>query len=209
MEQVFQHLASQNRIAGLHALVVAPFQLHRRMMEHVHAVTAAAKAGRPARIVLKMNALTDESLALALAEAGQMGAQVDLIVRGACVVPAGRPGFSDNVRVRTIIGRYLEHSRVFYFRAGDDEHMYLSSADWMGRNMFRRIELAWPVTDPAQRQRLIDETLSAYLHDGHDAWEMDAQGNYRRPGEGRRKAGDSAQHALAVRYELARDAAWI
>jgi polyphosphate kinase len=123
-------------------------------------------------------------------------------------VPAGRPGFSDNVRVRSIIGRYLEHSRVFYFRAGDDERMYLSSADWMGRNMFRRIELAWPVADPAQRQRLIDETLSAYLHDGRDAWEMDAQGRYRRVGEGRRKAGDSAQHALAVRYELTRDATW-
>jgi polyphosphate kinase len=208
MEQVFQHLASQNRIAGLHALVIAPFQLHRRMIEHVHAVTAAAKAGRAARIVLKMNALTDESLALALAEAGRAGAQVDLIVRGACIVPAGRPGFSDNVRVRSIVGRYLEHSRIFYFRAGDDERMYLSSADWMGRNMFRRIELAWPVTDPLQRQRLIDETLSAYLHDGRDAWEMDAQGGYRRVGDGRRKPGDSAQHALAVRYELTREAAW-
>ena len=200
MEHVFQHLASQNRITGLNSLVVAPFQLHRRMIEHVHAVTAAARAGKPARIVLKMNALTDEPLALALAEAGRAGAKVDLIVRGACVVPAQRPGFSDNVRVRSIIGRFLEHSRVFYFRAGSDERLYLSSADWMGRNMFRRIELAWPVTDPAQRQRLIDETLTSYLHDGSDAWVMASDGTYSRITRGKRKGGASAQQALAVRY---------
>ncbi|HEX6720406.1 MAG TPA: polyphosphate kinase 1, partial [Burkholderiaceae bacterium] len=165
MAQVFQHLASSSRISGLKSLVIAPFALHRRMMEYVQATTAAAKAGKPARIVLKMNALTDEALALALAEAGRAGVSVDLIVRGACIVPAGRPGFTDNVRVRSIVGRFLEHSRVFYFRAGDEEKMYLSSADWMGRNMFRRIELAWPVEDPALRQRVIDETLTACLHD--------------------------------------------
>jgi polyphosphate kinase len=200
MEQVFQHLASQHRISGLHALVVAPFQLHRCMMQHVHAVAAAARKGLPARIVLRMNALTDESLALALAEAGRAGAKVDLIVRGACVVPAGLAGFSDGVRVRSIIGRYLEHSRVFYFHAGDDEHMYLSSADWMGRNMFRRIELAWPVRDPAQRQRLIDETLTAYLHDGRDAWIMDEHGRYRSVADLRGRSGASAQQALVRRY---------
>jgi polyphosphate kinase len=200
MEQVFQHLASQNRIAALKALVVAPFSLHRRMMEHVHAVTAAARAGRPARIVLKMNALTDEALAMALAEAGRAGAKVDLIVRGACVVPASLPGFSDNVRVRSIIGRFLEHSRVFYFLGGREEHLYLSSADWMGRNMFRRIELAWPVRDAAQRQRLIDETLTAYLRDGRDAWVMRADGQYQRVSPARHKKGVSAQQALARRY---------
>ncbi|MFO1221358.1 MAG: hypothetical protein U1E89_23615 [Burkholderiaceae bacterium] len=178
------------------------------MMEHVHAVTAAARAGQPARIVLKMNALTDESLALALAAAGQAGAQVDLIVRGACIVPAERRGFSENVRVRSIVGRYLEHSRIFYFLAGDDERMYLSSADWMGRNMFRRIELAWPVQDAAQRRRLIDETLTAYLHDAQGAWTMDASGRYTRVSEGRRKAGASAQQALADRYPAQQEVAW-
>ncbi len=200
MELLFQHLASQNRITGLKSLVIAPFQLHRRMIELVHAVALAARAGKPARMVLKMNALTDESLALAIADAGRSGARVDLIVRGACVVPAGLAGFSDNVNVRSIIGRFLEHSRVFYFLAGTDERLYLSSADWMGRNMFRRIELAWPVTDRAQRQRLIDETLTPYLHDKGDAWVMGADGSYRRANEGRRKAGASAQGALARRY---------
>lgn len=203
MEQVFQHLASQNRLTGLKTLVAAPFSLHRRMMEHVHAVAAAARAGKPARIVLKMNALTDEALAMALAEAGRAGAKVDLIVRGACIVPASLPGFSNNVRVRSIIGRFLEHSRVFYFRSGTDEQLYLSSADWMGRNMYRRIELAWPVHDAEQRQRLIDETLTAYLHDGRDAWVMRSDGQYQRVASAGRKPRVSAQRALAKRYSQA------
>ena len=147
-----------------------------------------------------MNALTDEPLGLALAEAGRAGVTVDLIVRGACIVPAGRPGFSDNVRVRSIVGRFLEHSRVFYFRVGDEETLYLSSADWMGRNMFRRIELAWPVDDPAMRQRLIDETLTAYLHDERDAWQMMPGGHYERVARLRGKPGRSAQRALSERY---------
>ena len=147
-----------------------------------------------------MNALTDEALGLALAQAGRVGVKVDLIVRGACVVPAGRPGFSDNVRVRSIVGRFLEHSRVFYFRVGDEETLYLSSADWMGRNMFRRIELAWPVEDPALRQRLIDETITAYLHDERGAWQMMPGGHYERVARLRGKPGRSAQRALSERY---------
>jgi polyphosphate kinase len=102
--------------------------------------------------------------------------------------------------VRSIIGRFLEHSRVFYFRVGDEETLYLSSADWMGRNMFRRIELAWPVDDPALRQRLIDETLTAYLHDGRDAWQMMPDGHYERVSRLRGKPGRSAQQALSERY---------
>jgi polyphosphate kinase len=200
MAQVFQHLASQSRMSGLKSLIVAPFTLHKRMMEHVELAAAAARAGKPARIVLKMNALTDEALGLALAQAGRAGVTVDLIVRGACIVPAGRPGFSDNVRVRSIVGRFLEHSRVFYFRIGDDEKLYLSSADWMGRNMFRRIELAWPVEDPALRQRLIDETITAYLHDERDAWQMMPGGHYERVARLRGKPGRSAQRALSERY---------
>jgi len=201
MAQVFQHMASSSRINGLKALVIAPFALHRRMMDHVQAVAAAAKAGKPARIVLKMNALTDEALGLALAEAGRAGARVDLIVRGACIVPAQRQGFSDNVRVRSIVGRFLEHSRLFYFLAGDDEKLYLSSADWMGRNMFRRIELAWPINDPALRQRLIDEALTAYLHDERNAWQMMPGGHYERLAGSRGKPGHSAQQELMRRYD--------
>jgi len=96
------------------------------------------------------------------------------------MLPAQRPGVTDNIRVRSIIGRFLEHSRVFYFRTGNDESLYLSSADWMNRNMLRRVELAWPVEDAALRQRVIDECLVAYLHDNVDAWAMDANGHYAR-----------------------------
>jgi polyphosphate kinase len=96
------------------------------------------------------------------------------------MLPAQRAGFTDNIRVRSIIGRFLEHSRVFYFRTGDDESLYLSSADWMNRNMLRRVELAWPVEDAVLRQRVIDECLVAYLHDNVDAWLLNADGQYTR-----------------------------
>jgi len=103
-----------------------------------------------------------------------------LIIRGACMLPAQRAGVTDNIRVRSIIGRFLEHSRVFYFRSGEEESLYLSSADWMNRNMLRRVELAWPVEDVVLRRRIIDECLVAYLHDDLDAWIMDANGHYTR-----------------------------
>jgi polyphosphate kinase len=127
------------------------------------------------------------------------GASIDLVVRGACMLPPGVPGRTDNIRVRSIVGRFLEHTRILYFRWGPDESdevLYLSSADWMSRNMFRRIELAWPVHDAALRQRIIDEALVPYLHDRRDAWLLDSEGRYRRAGEG----GPSAQRALMLRH---------
>ena len=115
------------------------------------------------------------------------------------MLPARVAGLSDNIRVRSVIGRFLEHSRVFYFRQGAAESLYLSSADWMNRNMVRRVELAWPVTDPAQRQRLVDECLLAYLHDGLDAWDMVPDGSYHAVSHGA-SAGHGAQAALMARY---------
>ena len=147
-----------------------------------------------------MNALTDEGLIRALMEAGRHGVQIDLIIRGACMLPAQLPGQTDNIRIRSVVGRFLEHSRVFYFFDGLQEQLYLSSADWMNRNMFGRIELAWPVTDPVIRQRLIDECLVAYLHDSRDAWQLGGDGIYRpaSPRIGKRRL--SAQAALMARY---------
>jgi polyphosphate kinase len=208
MEAVFVHMASQSRLPKLHRMWMAPFDLHRNMIARIDALAAAAAAGQPARIVAKMNALTDEALIAALVNAGRKGVQIDLIVRGACTLPARVPDLTDNIRVRSVIGRFLEHSRVFYFRQGEDEALYLSSADWMNRNMLRRIELAWPVTDPALRQRLIDECLVAYLHDGQDAWDLGADGIYRRvdlrPGKDgtvvRAVEAHGAQTALMDRY---------
>jgi len=147
-----------------------------------------------------MNSLTDLGLINALMEAGQQGVPIDLIVRGACMLPAQLPGVSDNIRVRSIIGRFLEHSRVFYFRQGTVDELYLSSADWMNRNMVRRVELAWPVTDPVQRQRLVDECVLAYLHDSADAWDMQSDGSYCLVQSPSGPAGVGAQAALMARY---------
>ncbi|MFC6280563.1 MULTISPECIES: polyphosphate kinase 1 [Polaromonas] len=198
VDNIFVHLASQSRLPKLHHLLMAPFHLQQRLIEKIDSLGEAALKGRDARIVVKMNALTDEDLMLALVQAGQRGVKIDLIVRGACMLPAQVPGVTDNIRVRSIIGRFLEHSRVFYFRCDAEETLYLSSADWMNRNMLRRVELAWPVTDPVIRQRIIDECLVAYLHDGLDAWDLQPDGTYLRVGP--REQGHGAQAALMARY---------
>jgi polyphosphate kinase len=198
-DAVFQQLASQARLRTHRRLVTAPFQLHRRLLSHLAQVTRAAQQRAPARVVAKVNALTDPALIEALVQASRAGARIDLIVRGACMLRPGVPGHSDNIRVRSVVGRFLEHSRVFYFRWGeadDDEILYLSSADWMSRNLYRRIEVAWPVRDPSMRQRVIDEALVPYLHDQCDAWELDAEGRYRRVAD----TGLSAQRSLVQRF---------
>ncbi len=198
-DAVFQQLASLGKTRPLRTLLQAPFTLHRRSAQFIDRVAEAARAGRPARIVAKINALTDTALIEKLMRASQAGASIDLIVRGACMLPPGVPGATDRIRVRSVVGRFLEHSRVLYFRWGegeDDEVLYLSSADWMGRNMFRRIEVAWPVRDAALRQRVIDECLVPYLHDRQDAWEQRADGRYERVAT----EGVSAQKALMQLY---------
>jgi len=203
LDQVFLHLASQSRLPRLHKVLAAPFYLHKGMLERIDACVNAAKQGQEARIILKTNALTDEPLARALAHASQAGVQIDAIVRGACILPAGVPGYTENVRIRSVIGRLLEHSRVFYFRYGEQEELWLSSADWMNRNMLRRIELAWPVTDPALRQRVMEEGIHQYLHDSRDAWLLEPDGSYSRAGvhQGRgRNPLHSAQSTLMSRH---------
>ncbi len=198
MDEVFNHLASHNHLPQLQRLIMAPFHLHSRMLAFIAQTGEAAAKGQPARIVAKMNALTDEALIHALIAAGQKGVQIDLIVRGACMLAPQRPGLTDNIRVRSVIGRFLEHTRVFYFRQGDKEELFLSSADWMNRNMMRRIELAWPVRDAALRQQIVDECLVAYLHDDRDAWTLNPDGTYTR--SPRPFDGNGAQNALMGRY---------
>ncbi len=202
-DAVFLQLASQTRVKAPQQLVTAPFLLHRRFMRHMRQVADAARAGKPARIVVKVNALTDPALIEGLASASQAGARIDLIIRGACMLPPGLAGRTENIRVRSVVGRFLEHTRVLYFRWGDDEDdevLYLSSADWMSRNMFRRIEVAWPVRDPALRQRVIDEALVPYLHDTLDAWALDSEGRYRRIVAEVGATAAGAQQALMQRY---------
>ena len=201
-DAVFQQLASLGRTKPLRALLQAPFTLHRQMLAQIERVAAAARAGRRARIVVKINALTDVPLIRALVRAGRDGADIDLIVRGACMLAPGIAGATGRIRVRSVVGRFLEHSRICYFCWGDavdEEALLLSSADWMGRNMFGRIEIAWPVRDPALRQRVVDECLVPYLHDVKDAWQLQADGSYARIGN----SGPSAQQALVRRYTAA------
>ncbi len=197
-DAVFQQLASLGKMKPLRQLLQAPFTLQRRLVKTIDRVAEAARAGEPARIVVKINALTDAPLIEALVRASQAGAEIDLIVRGACVLRPGVPGATERIRVRSVVGRFLEHSRVLYFRWGageDDEVLYLSSADWMSRNMLRRIEVAWPVRDAVLRQRVIDECLVPYLHDRRDAWVLNRDGSYQRVDS----AGISAQQALVRR----------
>ena len=198
-DAVFQQLASLGRMEPAHALLQAPFTLHKQMLAHIRRVRIAAAAGHDARIVVKINALTDVPLIDALVSAARAGARIDLLVRGACMLAASVPGVTDRIRVRSVVGRFLEHTRVLYFRWGDGESreaLFLSSADWMGRNMFGRIEVAWPVRDNLLRQRIIDECLVPYLHDRQDAWDLRADGKYQRVAQG----GASAQQALLARF---------
>jgi len=193
-DAVFQQLASLGKTRPLRQLLQAPFTLHRQIVRQIASVTEAARAGKPARIVAKVNALTDVPIMEALVAAAQAGARVDMIVRGACMLPPVH-----GIRVVSVVGRLLEHSRVLYFRWGDteqDEALLLSSADWMGRNMFRLIEIAWPVRNAKMRQRVIDECLVPYLHDHKDAWELQTDGSYVRLGTD----GPSAQQALIMKH---------
>ena len=210
VETVFNLLANQSKIPRLNKLMLAPFHLQKNLIELTNQTAHAAREGHKSRIILKMNTLTDESLMEALVHAGQAGVQVDLIVRGACMLPAQRAGFTDNIRVQSIIGRFLEHSRVFYFAAGKEESLYLSSADWMNRNMLRRVELAWPIEDPKLRQRIFNECLQTYLQDYVDAWVITANGQYVRsmPPKSRSatpKVYTSAQQQLMALYGNAKN----
>ncbi|MGE5525819.1 MAG: RNA degradosome polyphosphate kinase, partial [Rhodospirillaceae bacterium] len=197
VNEVFLQLTGLGRATTLKHLWQAPFTLHTEMLDKIREETAIARKGRRARIVAKMNALLEPGIIDALYAASQAGVEVDLIVRGVCALRPGIPGVSDNIRVRSIIGRFLEHTRVFYFHGDGAEHVYLSSADWMERNFFRRIEVCFPILDPDAKRRVIGEGLWPYVEDTLRAWEMDRDGNYRRFGGN--DAPQGAQESLIER----------
>lgn len=178
MEHLFRHIASQVKLPRMQKLLVAPFNLHRQMLAKIRSAELAAKSGKPVSIILKMNALTDEALVVALVKAGRAGVEIDLILRGACILPVDAPGLDGRIRVRSIIGRLLEHSRVFYFKIDQTESMWLASADWMNRNMMRRVEIAWPIIHADNRARILHECCQLYLDDKKDAWLLNADGTY-------------------------------
>jgi polyphosphate kinase len=162
-------------------LLVAPLNLRKRMMNLIKRETEHALAGRPAHIMAKINRLTDLSIIELLYEASQSGVKIDLIVRGACMIRPGEPGLSQTIHVRSIVGRFLEHSRIFYFANGGEEEVYIGSADWMSRNLDRRVEVVTPVLDPQSKSYLKDTVLAAYLRDNVKARVMNSEGTYEMP----------------------------
>jgi polyphosphate kinase len=194
--EVFKQLTGLGRASKMKHVWQSPFTLHKRIIGAIRNEAAKAAEGKPARIIAKMNALLEPQIIEELYAASAAGVKIDLIVRGVCALKPGIPGLSDNIQVRSIVGRFLEHSRVFYFANGGADDVYLASADWMDRNFFRRIELCFPVLDPALKRRVIREGLQPYLDDNSQAWVMNAQGAYERlrPRKGGRRR--SAQEEL-------------
>ena len=199
VNEVFLHITSLARAARMRKLLLAPFTMHRRVLEMIRRETRHAREGKPARIIAKMNALVEEGVIRALVAASQAGVEIDLIVRGACALRPGVPGWSDNIRVRSILGRFLEHPRIWYFENDGAKDVWLASADWMGRNLFRRIEVAFPVLDPKAKRRVIDEGLMACLADNRDAWLLDASGEWTRQKPAGRARPRAAQDVLLAR----------
>jgi polyphosphate kinase len=188
VNELFKQLTGLGRASRMKHLWISPFTLHRRIVAAVKNEARIAKEGRPARIAAKMNALLEPELIEELYAASQAGVQIDLIVRGVCTLRPGVEGLSDNIRVRSVVGRFLEHTRVFHFLNDGADDVYLASADWMDRNFFRRIELCFPVLDPALKGRVIKEGLQAYLDDTCQAWVMGADGAYAAPGPRRARS---------------------
>ena len=197
---VFKHLTSQLPLPRMRKLLVAPFNLQAAMLRHINAAKRACLLGKRARIIAKMNSLTDDVLVRALISAAVAGVEIDLIIRGACILPVDAPNVQDRIRVRSIVGRFLEHSRVTYFEINNVKRMWLSSADWMSRNMLRRVEVAWPIIDVQNQQRIMDECLTPYLDDNDDAWVQMAGGAYQQLHNIKSQA-QSAQDILIKRFE--------
>jgi polyphosphate kinase len=198
VHHVFQQLTGIGGELRLHELWQSPFTLHPKLIEAIRAESENARAGKKARIVAKMNALLEPTVIAELYEASRAGVKIDLIVRGVCSLQPGVEGLSENITVRSIVGRFLEHHRIFYFFSNGEEKIYLSSADWMDRNFFRRVEVAFPIKDRRLKRRVIAEGLSAFLGDNQSAWIMQSDGHYRRSRPG--KTSRNAQASLLVKF---------
>jgi polyphosphate kinase len=187
VNEVFQQLTGLGKVTKLKRVWQSPFTMHQKILEAIEREAQAAKGGKPARIIAKMNALLEPETIEALYKASQAGVKVDLLVRGVCALRPGVRGLSENIRVRSIVGRFLEHTRVFHFRNGGESQVMLSSADWMDRNFFKRIELCVPVLDAKLRRRILGEGLKPYLDDNLQAWDMQGDGTWKHAKHGRGK----------------------
>ena len=180
VHRIFQELTGMGKMAKLKKLLHAPFTLHAQLINYIDEEIANAKAGKPAQIIVKVNALTEVQLINKLYEASQAGVQIDLIIRSICCLRPGLPNLSENIRVRSIVGRFLEHTRVYYFSHNGNPRIYCSSADWMDRNLFNRVEACFPIEDPASKKRIYQLGLLNYLKDNQQAWLLQSDGVWER-----------------------------
>ncbi len=193
---LFNFLTAYTEHSTYDPLLVSPLNFAQKSLELIAREAEHARQGRPGRIIAKMNALLDRSVIEQLYRASQAGVEIDLIVRGMCALRPGVRGISDRIRVRSIVGRFLEHSRIFYFANGGAEEIYLGSADWMPRNLYERVEATFPVQDALLRQRVRDEILAPYLADTVKARVLRPNGIYARSGSAAGSAGFNAQEFL-------------
>jgi polyphosphate kinase len=178
--ELFNFLTVYSQRTDFKKLLVAPINLRKRMLELIERETEHALNGRSARIVAKLNRLADFEIVQALYKASQAGVSIDLIVRGVCTLRPGVGGLSENIRVRSIVGRLLEHSRVYYFANGGNDEVYIGSSDWMSRNLDRRVEVLSPVCDAGIRNYLKNTYLECYLKDNAKAWQLGPDGRFSR-----------------------------
>ena len=178
VHRMFQELTGMGKMVKLKKLLHAPFTLHAQLIQFINDEIEQAKAGKPAHIIIKVNALTEVQLINKLYEASQAGVQIDLIIRSICCLRPGLPNLSENIRVRSIVGRFLEHTRVYYFSHGGTPRIYCSSADWMDRNLFNRVEACFPIEEPALQKRIYQQGLINYLKDNQQAWLLQSDGTW-------------------------------
>ncbi|MCL6246094.1 MULTISPECIES: polyphosphate kinase 1 [Acinetobacter] len=196
VHRIFQELTGMGKMAKLKKLLHAPFTLHTQLINYIDNEITNAKAGKSAQIIVKVNALTEVQLINKLYEASQAGVQIDLIIRSICCLRPGLPGLSENIRVRSIVGRFLEHTRVYYFSNNGDSRIFCSSADWMDRNLFNRVEACFPIEDPALKKRIYQLGLVNYLKDNQQAWLLQSDGRWIRTHVQEGEEAHNSQHVL-------------
>ncbi len=199
VHMMFQQMSGLSTAAKLKLMLQAPFTLHSGLLKLIEREAKHARAGKPARIQAKMNAINEPTVIRALYDASRAGVEIDLIIRGACCLRPGVAGVSDNIRVRSIVGRFLEHSRVYWFQNDTSPELFCASADWMERNLLRRVESCFPVLDPELAARVYDEDIANYLADNTNAWTLNTDGSYTRVIPEEDSMPHSAQNTLMTR----------